>query len=189
MSSTARPCVPTTMNMLGPHFLRPYKPQGGCYKRVWEPEFPTSLGVCTCNIYNGLTPASLRGDAAVSYGADACNTPNYVNTLLLTFALIAVYVLPLPELLSYIRDGQSVSNPPPAPHMHALGQTSLSLTATDTIHHTLSHVFAHYSPTAVSPVHSRFLVSRAPIHPFTQSLLRRHRRVCRADAVQGHGQW
>ena len=105
------------MNMLGPHFLRPYKPQGGCYKRVWEPEFPTSLGVCTCNIYNGLTPASLRGDAAVSYGADACNTPNYVNTLLLTFALIAVYVLPLPELLYILpRWPVRVQSTPRPPH-------------------------------------------------------------------------
>ena len=155
------------MNMLGPHFLRPYKPQGGCYKRVWEPEFPTSLGVCTCNIYNGLTPASLRGDAAVSYGADACNTPNYVNTLLLTFALIAVYVLPLPELLSYIRDGQSVSNPPPAPHMHALGQFSLSLTATEILYtYTITRVrtLFTYGCIASTLTISRFSRPHPPIH-------------------------
>ena len=62
---------------------------------MWDSEFPElkSLGVCTCNIFFGLTPASLRGDAAVSYGADACNTPNYANTVLMVFALIALYVL------------------------------------------------------------------------------------------------
>ena len=75
-----------------PHFSHT---SGSCYTdRVWDKEFLElkSLGVCTCNIFFGLTPASLRGDAAVSYGADACNTPNYVNTVLMVFALIAVYV-------------------------------------------------------------------------------------------------
>ena len=87
------------MHSLTPPPIRLPHTSGSCYKEVWDTEFPElkSLGVCTCNIYNGLTPASLRGDAAVSYGADACNTPNYANTVLMVFALIAVYVLPLPE--------------------------------------------------------------------------------------------
>ena len=110
---------------------------------MWEPEFPTSLGVCTCNIYNGLTPASLRGDAAVSYGADACNTPNYVNTLLLTFALIAVYVLPLPELLYILpRWPVRVQSTPRPPHACTWAVLLVFDGYGDTIHlhyHTCSH--------------------------------------------------
>ena len=164
---------------------------------MWETEIPTSLGVCTCNIFNGLTPASLRGDAAVSYGADACNTTNYINTLLMVFALIAVYVLPLPELMSYICDGRSVSKPNQRIKLKCAFPSCMHLGNSLC----LRLLRIYHTPYITTCIHTLFtygcivssltisLVSRAPFHPFTQSLLRRHRRVCRADAVQGRGRW
>jgi hypothetical protein len=68
---------------------------GGCYTGVFKTEFPKALGVCTCNIFNGLSPSSRNGDASISYGADACNTPNYVNILSIILSIIVVYVVHL----------------------------------------------------------------------------------------------
>ena len=66
---------------------------------MFKTDFPKALGVCTCNIFNGLSPSSRNGDASISYGADACNTPNYMNILSIILSIIVVYVSSLVSVL------------------------------------------------------------------------------------------
>ena len=91
-------------------------PRGGCYTGVFKTDYPKSLGVCTCNIFNGLARTDLRGDAAASYGADACKSTNWVFmfsvilSVIVTLFTLAIAGLAVLICVKVVKNGKFSAN-------------------------------------------------------------------------------